>query len=342
MRKEKRIVVIYLLIVFICIIDFDTVLSGAQRGVALLVNTVVPALFPFMVLTTLIVGNLSGTDIKILRPIRKICGLQAGTEIIFILGLLGGYPTGAASVYQGWKDGKFSTKQASYMISFCNNAGPAFIFGICGTFFDNGWCGWCLWSIQILSAIYVGRLIGEKQTHEFFHSKQCKIITLTTALETGIKNMSRICGWVVMSRIAISLMEEWVSIESGVPGVLLSGVMELTNGCMALDTISSPGARFVCASVILSFGGLCVALQSASVTNGISFGNYIPAKILQTICSAFLAIIMQAFLFTQEKQMPYSILASIALGLALIIITICVRYLKKRVDFRNKLVYNQI
>ena len=67
------------------------------------------------------------------------------------------------------------------------------------------------------------------------------------------------------------------------------GLLELSNGCCELLSVSDVALRFVICSGLLSFGGLCVTMQTVSVTPGLSLRDYFLGKLLQTAFSVLLA-----------------------------------------------------
>ena len=79
------------------ILDTKTAIQGAQEGIRLCIMTVIPSLFPFFVLSSLLTGALTGVRLRFLRPIGKLCRMPAGSESLLLIGMLGGYPTGAKS-----------------------------------------------------------------------------------------------------------------------------------------------------------------------------------------------------------------------------------------------------
>ena len=119
----------------ILILDPNTAVRSASDAIALCLKTVVPSLFPFFVLSSMLTSALISSRSIILQPIGRFCRMQPGTESILLMGLLGGYPTGAQITAQAWREGTVDHRQARRMLGFCCNAGPAFLFGICGSLF---------------------------------------------------------------------------------------------------------------------------------------------------------------------------------------------------------------
>jgi hypothetical protein len=237
---------------------------------------------------------LSGASIPLLRPIARLCRIPAGTESILLLGLIGGYPVGAAGITQGYQAGTLSKRDSERMLSFCNNAGPAFIFGLLSPVLGSVRLCWALWLIHILSAVLVGILMpGSSRDTATVHNVQP--LTVAQAMQIGIKNMATVCGWVILFRVIIGFMTHWfLWLLSPLLQAVICGIFELTNGCLTIIHMEDLSLRFLCASAFLSFGGICVSMQTASVTGGLSLRKYYIGKVLQTVLSLILSVIFLA------------------------------------------------
>ena len=285
------------------ILDSKTALSGAREGLDLCIRTVIPSLFPFFVLSILLTGSLMAHPIPLLRPLCRLLRIPEGTESILITGFLGGYPVGAQSIGSAFRNGQLSAADARRMLAFCSNAGPAFLFGIAASLFPFGWMAWALWGIQLLSAIVTALLIPGQPGE--FRPGSPSPISLPAALRAALGVMGAVCGWVVLFRVLIAFLDRWFGWLLPIQGqVILSGLLELSNGCCALPSIENPGLRFLLCSGFLSFGGLCVTMQTWSVLDGVDSGLYLPGKLLQTLLSCAMACIVQRFF---PAQMRYRI-----------------------------------
>ena len=313
--------------ILLLILDAKTALQGAAASITLCLYTVVPALLPFFVLSMLLTGSLMGSQIPLLRPLGAILGIPKGCESLLITGILGGYPTGAQAVAQNWHSGYLDTDNASRMTVICNLAGPAFLFGIIGNQFSTGSVAWMLWIIHILSAFITAALLP-KSIQQFASVRRATPISVTEAVSRSVRVMASICGWIVLFRVILAFLSRWflwmlpVSLR-----VLAFGLLELTNGCCTLHQIPHEGLRFVLASAMLSFGGLCVSMQTASVTSGLDFRGYIPGKLLQTVISVILALFIQSFLFASSEQLAVFPLIA---PLLLTVLWMGVKFLRKQ------------
>ena len=202
------------------------------------------------------------------------------------------------------------------MLGFCSNAGPSFLFGILGSKFTGFGTVWLLWLIQILSAMLTGALLPNK-SQKIAGLSQKERFDLPAAMGSSLRAMASVCGWVVLFRCVIAFLQRWilwilpVGCEVGVVGIL-----ELANGCLTIDRIANESLRFILCSAMLSFGGICVAMQTASVTGDLGMGSYFLGKLLQCAISVILGIFLQGFAF----GLGYVILSAIGCIAVLLIL----------------------
>ena len=300
--------------VFLLIIDGQTAIKGAAEGIDICIRAVIPSLFPFFVLGNLLIGALLGCRLPLLTPLGNLFGIPKGTESLLLIGLLGGYPVGAQTIAQAYRSGQLTKQDARRMITFCNQTGPAFLFGILGNILSPA-KAWLLWLIQIISALLVAKTIPSSESTALIKQKQPS--TLPYAVNTAIRTMANVCSWVVLFRICIAFLDRWVlwffpnSLKVGIIGLI-----ELANGCLEIKKMTDPAVQMMLCSGILGFGGLCVTMQTVSVTSGLDLHLYFPGKILQ----ASIAMLICWVLFPSGYLIPAVLLP---------ILWICVIYLRK-------------
>lgn len=313
MHRTKRHLYSLICIGFMGIILFETDLAAnsAYEGIILCLKTVIPSLFPPILLGSIINHLLFGERIRSFSILGKICSLPSGCEQIMILGLISGYPVGAKMVSDAYQNQYISKSSAIRLLGFCSNAGPAFIFGILYTQFSSKSTLIIIWLIHTLSAILTGALLPATETAKCILPPK-NAISLNSFLQNSIKTMSSICGWIVLFRIIIAFCFKYVlRIDSEVIQVIISGLLELSNGCIHLNRILQEHIRFIVACVLLSAGGLCVTLQTASVVNNLGLGWYLPGKTIQISISVLLSIIIHPFLFTDCMDVAPVVLSCI-------------------------------
>ena len=234
----------------VLILDGKTALDGARTGIELCLKTVIPSLFPFFLLSTVLTSAFLGSSLGVLRPLGKLCGIPKGGESLLISG---------------------------------------FLFGMVGAMFPRQWMAWALWGIHLSSAVFVAILIPGKEARMAAPSPG-KPVTLSEALNRSVRIMASVCGWVVLFRVVIAFLRRWVLwLLPASAQVAIIGLLELSNGCCELLSVSDVELRFVICSGLLAFGGLCVTMQTFSVTAGLSLRYYFLGKLLQTAFSVLLA-----------------------------------------------------
>lgn len=283
------------------ILDGRTAIEGATAGLEVCLQAVLPSLFPFIFLSSILTTSLLSGDFKGNPILSRLYSIPQGTEGILLTGLIGGYPVGAKCIAEATSKGRLSPAEAERMLVFCNAAGPAFIFGILGNIFSQRWIPWCLWGIHLLSSLYMARLLP----HTARIAKAKNSVpnhSITQRLRQSVITMGEICGWIILMRTALAFAQKWglqylpLPIES-----FITGILELTNGCLILSKEGNAGLRFLLCSVLLSFGGLCIALQTSSVASCVPQRKYLPRKCIQAVFSFIVAYIVQ-YLFLAPEQ----------------------------------------
>lgn len=306
--------------ILVLILDTKTALYGAQEAVDLCLKSLIPSIFPFLILSGVLMPVLTSSGSPLLRPLGRLLKVPAGMEGLYLVGLLGGYPTGAQLVSQAYTHGRLIREDARRMLAFCSNAGPSFLFGVIGARFPIGWMLWLLWGIHILSSILTAVILpGKANARQIPLAKHST--TFTESLKSAVKTMGYICGWVIFFRVLLAFLDRWVlwllpiSIR-----VVVYGFLELANGCCALDSVSSLGLRFVLSSGMLAFGGVCVLMQTSSVVGTLGLTDYLKGKGLQALFSLILSYFLQFFLLGPADRISYPIVHTVILAVLFLVL----------------------
>ena len=268
--------------------------QAARDGLALSLETVLPSLFPFFVLSTLCIvcgpadalaRALSGT----MRPLFRLGGAGAGA---LVLGLIG--PVGARTVAELYRSGALSRGEAERLLCFCNNAGPGFVLGICGgALFSSARAGAYLYLIHVLSAMAAGILLCRSASPLPTTSGKTSMRheALSRAFPAAVRDsfsaVWSVCGFVILFAVLLRLLALAFPLVARVP--ILLGIVELTTGVLSL---SATPAGFVGCAALLAWGGLSVHAQTLSVLGDLSPAWYFRGKLLQTCLSVPLAYLI--------------------------------------------------
>ena len=286
----------------ILLLDPTTAGFGGISGIRLCTDSVIPSLFPFIFICNYFNGNLSTLHTPFNRFLEKILHIPSDLESTLLLSFLGGYPVGAQTVADMYHDRILSKRSAEIYLGYFSNAGPAFIFGVAGMLFTAEYVCWILWMLQIISALITGILLPSPGDTDGSRTK-CGNLSLVSALQKSLKICASISGWIILFRILLGYTDKYLLRKCSISSVILSGLLELSNGCLNLSDVSSEPLRFVLCAVFLSAGGLCIVLQTASVTKELGLGLYIPGKLIQTSVCLLLSIPLSYILFPHQ-QLP--------------------------------------
>lgn len=276
----------------VLILDGKTALLGMQDGLEICLWTVIPALFPFLFLSAILTDSLYGKKIPAVGRLARWCRIPEEAGCLLVIGFLGGYPAGAANAVRLYRNGSLDQKTALRLAIICNNAGPAFLFGIIGNLFSQMQFSWLLWAVHIVSSLAVAGFLPGEPVKEWDLSA-VKHRSLPFLLNRTIKTMASICGWVVLFRLILTFLERWfLWLLPDILAILLTGCLELSNGCLILSRIQSEAIRFCIAAFLLGFGGLCVTMQTFSVCEGLQLRGYVGAKLLHGSVSFLLAFVV--------------------------------------------------
>lgn len=280
--------------------------DGALQGLILSFKTVIPALFPYFVLSNLFIRF--GAAKLFAKPLQgilnRIFHLPGSCAPALILGFLGGYPIGAKTAAELYNEGLCSKADAASLLSFCSCAGPGFILGFVGSgIFRSTKAGMLLWAVHILSALLTGLLLRRKNTipqnakTAVPASSAPFSESFVSSLSSAVQSSLGICGTVVFFSVLLSLLHAAGLLspldDSALLSALLCGALELTGGISRLPNTLSPLSA-AAASFLLGWGGLCVHMQTLSVLtgSGIPVNRYFLGKALHGSIGAVLAYLL--------------------------------------------------
>ena len=279
-------------------------LSAARDGLQLWLENLLPTLLPFLILT----GILIHTDgiTKIVHPaapfFKMVFGLSPEGTYVFLLGLLCGYPMGAKLTADLYYSGKISKREASYLLTFCNNPSPAFLITYVGQIClqgktKTGTILAFLFGADLL-CMFIFRMLFSKQEKEshFETEKQASMGSLSSgsimelldqSIMNGFETITKLGGYILLFSIGSACLEHfWFFSKTS--KYLFLGILELTTGLHALAASGfSYEIRFLCAMCMSAFGGLCIMAQTKSVLGReLSLRPYAFAKCLNAVLTA--------------------------------------------------------
>ena len=261
--------------------------AEARAGLMLCLQTVIPSLFPFFVVVSMllqlgVVNRLQRLFIPFMSPLFHLRGAAAAP---LIAGLVGGYPSGARTAAELYEEGLLSKEEAEVSLGFVNNCGPAFFLSYIGAgLLESERLGLWLYLIHVCSALVTGMLLcrlaklrpGAAILTPRLGAPKSFAQVFTAAVITSFSSVLNVCAFVVLFRAVSGVL------PAG-PGL---GFFELISGAAMLE----PGfSGFLLAAALTGWGGLSVHCQTLAVIGPLSAKWHWIGKGVQAVLSVLIA-----------------------------------------------------
>ena len=274
--------------------------EAARAGLSVCFDVIFTTVFPFSVAAQMLIssGVCAFLGKTAARPLAHLFNLSDGGAGIFLLGLVGGYPTGAAGAAELYSKGELCKSEAEVLISYTNNATPAFMITFIGGLLGSSRTGFICYAVNIFSAVLWAVLVRGKTGTERKDTKvQTEFSFGRSVLSCG-KSALNICFFIIIYSVICSALS---LIPIPYAAKILPPVIELTSGAVILSGAGLSGrmtAALMCAAS--SFSGLCVMSQviSVSLHAKISVKYYVCGKIFQTFVSFIAFFIIYPYILS--------------------------------------------
>lgn len=235
--------------------------QGISDGIDLCLGTLIPSLYPFMVLSTFItqtdvLGSVPTLANKLSMKLFRLNGNCLG---VILLSMIGGLPLGCKTVSELYEKGEITANQGRRMMLFCFCCGPAFTISSVGLYMlGSKQAGYIIFISLILSSLTVGIL-----SRFFDDGSACKgsdytkptkepiSSNLVKAVSVGSAAMLNVCAWVILFSCINRLIE--ILPVSEAFRFFTYTVLEVTNGVY----LSSGKLSLALIAGIIAFGGFC-------------------------------------------------------------------------------------
>ena len=279
--------------------------DGVREGLSLAAAQALPALFPFFVVSGLLVRcDTARLSPLLAKPLARLYGLPPEAAPALVLGLIGGYPVGAATACALFSEGVLSREAAERVNRFCNCASPGFCIGLVGLgVFGSAQAGAMLYGIHIISALIVGLFFAHtplSALSQRIHNRNRTSFPsiFCASVQQAASTALTVTAFLTMFSILLRLLSPVFALLSY--GNVLDGMIELTNGLDELTELTElplpRRARLTLASFLLGFGGLAVQFQVRALAEAhdLPVRGLFAAKLLH----GTLAAVLTAFLFS--------------------------------------------
>ncbi len=259
-------------IITVCVLIYGYPVSqGMRSAVETCIYTMIPSLYAMMICSTLFLS--SGLHWLLSRflnaPAKFLFGCKGDVLVIFLLSQIAGYPIGAKMLCSLIPDNQLTKKQASWLAGVCFGGGPAFLSAL---FADNKKYASAVFLSCFLSNILIFSVMTRLLHLRKYSSCCCAHKSLNSSdivnavSESGIA-LLRICAMVIMFG-GLSGIAEALGLFSLLPDNTEKLILSVTEISHITELIPCSGNLLPAVGALLSFGGICVFMQIAAVSEG--------------------------------------------------------------------------
>lgn len=299
---------ICLIFLFIMMFLFPSAtFKGAEKGLLLWYNSVFPTLFPFMIISTLMIqtNTISFISKTLGSLFKRIFHISPSGSFAVVGGLLCGYPMGAKITAELVCSNKITNEEGSYLVSFCNNTSPIFMFSfvfmnsiknttliIPGMFiylFSPILCSYLFYSFY-----YKKKMISRTANNFFSMNKESGFPQiLDVSIMKSIESIVQVGGYIILFSILATLFDTAIVSKNLYKSFLIS-LLEITNGIVIVSSLTnSSELQWILSLFISSFGGLCSIAQTGCMLKKtkISIKTYTIEKLITATVTSLLALL---------------------------------------------------
>ncbi len=299
--KQHFLQVSVLLIFFTLLFFPEISILGAKDGLLLWYNSVVPTLFPFMILSNIMLKTNSIECFHLLfTPLYRLFPkFNKNLPYLFLLGFFCGYPMGAKTMDDFLSQNLIDKTFAKYSLVLFNHASPMFLIGYIVTatlknklsiplFF------FILYAPYLAYGILLALIWNKKKTKVSALSiceQSCTDHTEINVFLDSFSILVKVGCYMMLFSILCRFLIFFLP-EDNFLVILLIGMTEVTTGVNFVANSTLPFCEkiaLICG--LTSFGGLCSLAQTKSVLtkSGLSVHFYFILKLILGCTSYFLA-----------------------------------------------------
>lgn len=265
---------------------------SVQRGLSLFCFRLLPALFPMAVISSLFcrAGRIPGIPVS---GMAKLLGINRKSATALVFGLFAGFPVGAMAIGDLFRKGEIRREEAETMLGVVSNPGAAFLIGGVGAaLFGDMRIGLILYfsqTVLVVLLLILRRMIRPhtEKVHDDRTDDPLSVpiqSMLTDSVATAVTGMLSVCGQVVFFSVLVDFaghLADYVT-DNPMANVWISGILEIGSGMQAASGVGGL-CGILLAAVFAGWSGLCVCLQIAGVSGGLSMRRYLTDRLILSL-----------------------------------------------------------
>lgn len=296
-RKERMSTVLSIALLLLSLYFSGAISSAVRDSLKMCINSVVPTVFPFMIISEFISASASSPG-PLSRIFGKIFGMNDRAACAYAVGCTCGFPVGAKSACDLRRTGIIGRDESERLMAISNSASPAFVIaavgaGMRGSISD----GIALYSITLISSAITGIILrgrrkneGQSDTESRCGDVRENSFELVRSVRNAAENTLYICAFTAMFGAVYAIAGKCIKSGWLYLAIAVTGEVSSAASFLSSPDVSEP-LSFILTAFALSFTGLSVFLQSAVFAAGtdIRMHRYLIFKLLQGIVASLVA-----------------------------------------------------
>lgn len=296
-----------IVILFFIMLAFPkAVFSGASEGLLLWFQIVLPTLFPFLLISSLLIGtgNISYISSVTGSLLSFLFRVSPNGSFAIIAGFLCGYPMGAKASADMVVSGQITKKEGQYLLSFCNNTSPVFImnFLVWKTLNKEELLTPTLF-ILIISPVIVSfftrKIYLEKRQPRFDNLEDSSsgreknnwsFLEIDACIMNSFETLINVGGYIILFSVILAIGK---LIRLQIVTFILP-LLEVTNGIVLLNQAVLPfEVKYPALLGLTAFGGFCSVAQTQCMIKdaGLPVLPYITEKLAAALTASILGVL---------------------------------------------------
>lgn len=283
----------FVFLTFCMLTNSSLSLAYAALGLRLWYEKMVPVLFPFMVLSGMLIRM--GLVESLIRPIRPFFGklfrLSDPAIYTILMGFLCGFPMGARTTAELRNRQELSVSEGQFLLAFCNNFGPVYFLGFVLPLLHRTLklpylMG--MYGIPVIYGLFLRYTVYRMRLQDTsMVSQPVTKSSVRTSLPYALDDAVNAAGLSILQLGGYMIFFNLLNLLPGLflrQSHLLAPLLEITGGLQMLAD------RYpLYTLLLLPFGGLSgIAQTAACIRNtGLSLKKYIIHKLVLTLLTAF-------------------------------------------------------
>lgn len=313
---------------FLFLTNISLTKALAKEGLLLWFEKMIPTLFPFMVISSMLIHINEGLHFSKQKLPRRFLPLSNSGLYCLFMGILCGFPIGGYCLNEFYRKGQISAKECEILMPVCNQLSPAYLLGYAfpiiftdeSSFFLKLMFFSVMYFVPVLyCSIYLRhRRLSflPSKTNYYTSSTESFAIILSKSLISAGKAILRLGAFLIFFRVLFLPIELWIN--NPLLRASLQVIFEIMSGTTlfaTLPVIHSIGGRLFLLGA-LSFCGICCHAQLLPwLSNiGLSPAKYLWMRLKITGMELCIYLILFAFYsmpcFSQNLSKDFWIIVS--------------------------------